>query len=410
MGAVSSSSRVLEAAGDDRVLALITFHGTERESGDEVDQPVRAPRDLPRRRGRPHRRLRRLGRGARGRRAAAERVLQHVSIEVAARARSRPWSRSGGCSGSSAVESPEALGGYVTWLEREGTQIHLIHTEDGDRAGARPRRGRRRRLRRDASQRVADAGHEVAETRAALGRAARVRDRARRPPGRADGLPAAGRRLTRCRASRPSASRRSRRPRSSSTPRRPWTRRASCGGGGRRRGPAGGPAGDLRPPLSVERLGPRRRVVRGLGRALAAALGELGGRPRPADRADRGALPRARPALRGRGERARVRPARLALQRDADLRARRPAAQAPQADADDAGADLPRGRRRPRPRRDRDAAGTDRRADLLGEPDAARPLRRVSRRSAAVGGPDGRRQREPGSSRCGTSRSRPAPT
>ncbi|MDX6584289.1 MAG: SnoaL-like domain [Solirubrobacterales bacterium] len=26
----------LEEAGDDRVLALITFHGTERESGDEV--------------------------------------------------------------------------------------------------------------------------------------------------------------------------------------------------------------------------------------------------------------------------------------------------------------------------------------------------------------------------------------
>ena len=27
----------LEPVGDDRVLALITFHGTERESGDEVD-------------------------------------------------------------------------------------------------------------------------------------------------------------------------------------------------------------------------------------------------------------------------------------------------------------------------------------------------------------------------------------
>jgi ketosteroid isomerase-like protein len=27
----------LEAAGDDRVLALITFHGVERESGDEVE-------------------------------------------------------------------------------------------------------------------------------------------------------------------------------------------------------------------------------------------------------------------------------------------------------------------------------------------------------------------------------------
>lgn len=27
------------------------------------------------------------------------------------------------------VEAPEELGGYVTWLEREGTQIHLIHSE-----------------------------------------------------------------------------------------------------------------------------------------------------------------------------------------------------------------------------------------------------------------------------------------
>ena len=29
----------LEQAGEDRVLALITFHGTERESGDEVSTP-----------------------------------------------------------------------------------------------------------------------------------------------------------------------------------------------------------------------------------------------------------------------------------------------------------------------------------------------------------------------------------
>ena len=40
-------------------------------------------------------------------------------------------SRSGSCSGSHRVESPEPLGGYVTWLERQGTQIHLIHTEGG---------------------------------------------------------------------------------------------------------------------------------------------------------------------------------------------------------------------------------------------------------------------------------------
>ena len=29
----------IEPAGDDRVLALLTFHGTERESGDEVTLP-----------------------------------------------------------------------------------------------------------------------------------------------------------------------------------------------------------------------------------------------------------------------------------------------------------------------------------------------------------------------------------
>lgn len=27
------------------------------------------------------------------------------------------------------IEAAEALGGHVTWLEREGTQIHLIHSE-----------------------------------------------------------------------------------------------------------------------------------------------------------------------------------------------------------------------------------------------------------------------------------------
>ena len=27
------------------------------------------------------------------------------------------------------IEAPEVLGGYVTWLQHAGTQIHLIHTE-----------------------------------------------------------------------------------------------------------------------------------------------------------------------------------------------------------------------------------------------------------------------------------------
>ena len=27
------------------------------------------------------------------------------------------------------LQEPEELGGYVSWVERDGTQIHLIHTE-----------------------------------------------------------------------------------------------------------------------------------------------------------------------------------------------------------------------------------------------------------------------------------------
>jgi catechol 2,3-dioxygenase-like lactoylglutathione lyase family enzyme len=55
-------------------------------------------------------------------------VLQHVSIEVPPAEIDRAiefWS----LVGFERVESPEALGGYVTWLERDGTQVHLIHTD-----------------------------------------------------------------------------------------------------------------------------------------------------------------------------------------------------------------------------------------------------------------------------------------
>ena len=55
-------------------------------------------------------------------------MLHHVSIEVApahVEACIACWE----LLGFERVEAPEALGGYVTWLEREGTQIHLIHTE-----------------------------------------------------------------------------------------------------------------------------------------------------------------------------------------------------------------------------------------------------------------------------------------
>ena len=107
----------------------------------------------------------------------------------------------------------------------------------------------------------------------------------------------------------------------------------------------------------------------------------------------RGRLRAARPVLRDRGQRARGRPSRLALQHAAADRAGGAAAQAPQADADPARAALPRDRRGPRPRRRRDRDRPRRRADLLGEPDAAGALRRLPRRAADLGRADRRRLR-----------------
>ncbi len=55
-------------------------------------------------------------------------MLHHVSIEVEPSDFERAvefW----GLLGFRCVEAPEELGGYVTWLEHAGTQIHLIHAE-----------------------------------------------------------------------------------------------------------------------------------------------------------------------------------------------------------------------------------------------------------------------------------------
>jgi catechol 2,3-dioxygenase-like lactoylglutathione lyase family enzyme len=55
-------------------------------------------------------------------------VLQHVSIEVPPAEVERAvefWM----LVGFTPVQAPEALDGYVTWVERAGTQIHLIHTD-----------------------------------------------------------------------------------------------------------------------------------------------------------------------------------------------------------------------------------------------------------------------------------------
>lgn len=90
-------------------------------------------------------------------------MLHHVSIEikpVAAEALVEFWC----LLGFERVESPETLGGHVTWLERRGTQIHLIHTEDGTV----PVLGHAAVVVDDfdaTMERVAGAGHEVAESR-----------------------------------------------------------------------------------------------------------------------------------------------------------------------------------------------------------------------------------------------------
>lgn len=55
-------------------------------------------------------------------------MLQHVSIEVPEADVERMvvfW----GLLGFEPVEPPGPLAGYVTWVERAGTQIHLIHTD-----------------------------------------------------------------------------------------------------------------------------------------------------------------------------------------------------------------------------------------------------------------------------------------
>ena len=56
-------------------------------------------------------------------------VLQHVSIEVPQDQVARTiefW----GLLGFEQEAAPEPIAPYVTWLAREGTQIHLIHTDE----------------------------------------------------------------------------------------------------------------------------------------------------------------------------------------------------------------------------------------------------------------------------------------
>ena len=90
-------------------------------------------------------------------------MLQHVAIEIDPAAVEDAvgfWE----LLGFERVPAPEALGEGFTWVERGGTQIHLIHTEDA----AVPALGHPAVVVdgfESTLERVAAAGHEVAETR-----------------------------------------------------------------------------------------------------------------------------------------------------------------------------------------------------------------------------------------------------
>jgi catechol 2,3-dioxygenase-like lactoylglutathione lyase family enzyme len=90
-------------------------------------------------------------------------VLQHVSLEVPPDEAERMiefWR----LTGFEEVEAPEALGDSIRWVERDGTQIHLILTE-GHTA---PVLGHAAVVVSDhaeAKQRLRDAGFEVQDTR-----------------------------------------------------------------------------------------------------------------------------------------------------------------------------------------------------------------------------------------------------
>ena len=90
-------------------------------------------------------------------------MLQHVSIEVPPPEVERTiefW----GLLGFARVDPPGPIADYVTWLEREGTQIHLIHNE----AATVPQLGHAAVVAPDFDatlERVTAAGFEVEESR-----------------------------------------------------------------------------------------------------------------------------------------------------------------------------------------------------------------------------------------------------
>ena len=90
-------------------------------------------------------------------------MLQHVSIEVPPDQADRAvefWR----LIGFEEVDSPEPLAGGVRWLERRGTQIHLILTE-GHTAPALGHAAVVAEDHAETKRRLRDAGFEVEETR-----------------------------------------------------------------------------------------------------------------------------------------------------------------------------------------------------------------------------------------------------
>jgi hypothetical protein len=94
-------------------------------------------------------------------------MLHHVSIEVPP-AESERMVEFWRIVGFEEVDSPQALGDSVRWLEREGTQIHLILTQ----AHTAPVLGHAAVVVPDhagAKQRLREAGFEVSDARALWG-------------------------------------------------------------------------------------------------------------------------------------------------------------------------------------------------------------------------------------------------
>jgi catechol 2,3-dioxygenase-like lactoylglutathione lyase family enzyme len=92
-------------------------------------------------------------------------VLQHVSLEVPA-AEGEACARFWALLGFARVEAPAEVAEYVIWVERGGTQIHLILTEPAYTTV--PKLGHPAVVVEDfdrALSKLAETGHEVSESR-----------------------------------------------------------------------------------------------------------------------------------------------------------------------------------------------------------------------------------------------------